>query len=52
MATAALPVLLAAGAAPENLAAAGVRIEGDTSALTRLLDTLDAPDRGFAIVTS
>jgi alkyl sulfatase BDS1-like metallo-beta-lactamase superfamily hydrolase len=48
--TAALPALLAGGPVLELLAAAGTRIEGDTSALVRLLDALDAPDPGFAIV--
>ena len=48
--SAALPGLLV-GAAPEALAAAGVRTDGDVSVLARLLDALDEPDPGFAIVT-
>jgi alkyl sulfatase BDS1-like metallo-beta-lactamase superfamily hydrolase len=48
----ALPGLLAGGAAgPEQLAAAGVGVEGDASAVGRLLAALDEPDPDFAIVT-
>jgi alkyl sulfatase BDS1-like metallo-beta-lactamase superfamily hydrolase len=47
----ALPGLLTGGAAPEQLAAAGVEVEGDASALGRLLAVLDEPDPDFAIVT-
>jgi hypothetical protein len=49
---AALPTLAGgAGADPERLAAAGVTVEGDVSALARLLGALDAVDPDFAIVT-
>ena len=48
---AALASLAAGETAPGQLAAAGVQIEGDTSALRRLLTALDAPDPNFAIVT-
>jgi alkyl sulfatase BDS1-like metallo-beta-lactamase superfamily hydrolase len=46
---AALPVL--AGGDPARLAAAGVTVDGDASALGRLLSALDVPDPEFAIVT-
>jgi alkyl sulfatase BDS1-like metallo-beta-lactamase superfamily hydrolase len=49
--TAALPALMAGGSAPDDLASAGVRIEGDGSVLVRLLGALDAPDPSFSIVT-
>jgi alkyl sulfatase BDS1-like metallo-beta-lactamase superfamily hydrolase len=51
LATAALPALMAGGSAPDDLASAGVRIEGDGSVLVRLLGALDAPDPSFSIVT-
>jgi alkyl sulfatase BDS1-like metallo-beta-lactamase superfamily hydrolase len=47
----ALAGLGAGGAGPEQLAAAGVRIDEDASAAGRLLAALDAPDPAFAIVT-
>jgi alkyl sulfatase BDS1-like metallo-beta-lactamase superfamily hydrolase len=46
----ATPTLLAL-ATPEGLNDAGAQVEGDPSALQRLLATLDAPDPNFAIVT-
>jgi len=48
---AALPALIAGGAAPDALDAAGIRVDGDRSALGRLFDALEPPDPGFAIVT-
>jgi alkyl sulfatase BDS1-like metallo-beta-lactamase superfamily hydrolase len=36
---------------PEQLAAAGVQVDGDVSAVGRLLAALDEPDPDFAIVT-
>ncbi|MFG2308698.1 alkyl/aryl-sulfatase [Streptomyces sp. NPDC048566] len=46
----ALPAL-ALGLAPEELAAAGIEVAGDASAVTRLTDVLDPGDKDFAIVT-
>jgi alkyl sulfatase BDS1-like metallo-beta-lactamase superfamily hydrolase len=44
---------LALGQLPlDQLAGAGVRLEGDTPVLARLLGLLDAPDPDFAIVTA
>jgi alkyl sulfatase BDS1-like metallo-beta-lactamase superfamily hydrolase len=36
---------------PAALAAAGVRVDGDPTALGRLVGALEAPDPDFAIVT-
>jgi alkyl sulfatase BDS1-like metallo-beta-lactamase superfamily hydrolase len=47
----ALAAVVAGGVGPEQLAAAGVQVDGDASALGRLLAALDEPDPGFAIVT-
>jgi alkyl sulfatase BDS1-like metallo-beta-lactamase superfamily hydrolase len=47
----ALPGLIAGGTGPEQLAAAGVQVDGDASAIGRLLAALDEPDPDFAIVT-
>jgi alkyl sulfatase BDS1-like metallo-beta-lactamase superfamily hydrolase len=47
----ALPGLIAGGMDPDQLAAAGVQIDGDASAVGRLLAALDEPDPDFAIVT-
>ena len=49
LSSAALPLL--AGGDPARLAAAGVTVDGDASALARLLSALDVPDPEFAIVT-
>ena len=48
---AALPALAAGRGDPARLAEAGITIDGDASALARLLSALDAPDPDFAIVT-
>jgi alkyl sulfatase BDS1-like metallo-beta-lactamase superfamily hydrolase len=48
---AALPALVTGALGPDQLAAAGVSIEGDASVLGRLLAALDEPDPDFAIVT-
>ncbi|MST31419.1 MBL fold metallo-hydrolase [Acidimicrobiaceae bacterium USS-CC1] len=48
---AALPALVASAADPAALTAAGITVEGDRTALGRLLATLDDPDPDFAIVT-
>jgi hypothetical protein len=48
---AALPALAGDGTSSARLAAAGLKIDGDASALTRLLSALDTPDPDFAIVT-
>lgn len=48
---AALPALAASAADPAALTAAGITVEGDRTALGRLLATLDDPDPDFAIVT-
>jgi alkyl sulfatase BDS1-like metallo-beta-lactamase superfamily hydrolase len=48
---ASLPALAAGAADPAALTAAGVAVEGDRTALGRLLATLDDPDPDFAIVT-
>ncbi|WP_306318961.1 MULTISPECIES: alkyl/aryl-sulfatase [unclassified Streptomyces] len=47
----ALAGLAANGLTPEGLERAGVQVEGDTSALSRLASVLDPGDRDFAIVT-
>lgn len=47
----ALVGLLAGQVAPDQLAAAGAQVDGDTSVLARLLAVLDDPDPDFAIVT-
>ncbi|MBB3086301.1 alkyl/aryl-sulfatase [Geodermatophilus sabuli] len=47
----ALSGLLARGVGPEQLAAAGVQVDGDVAAVSRLLAALDEPDPDFAIVT-
>ena len=48
---AALPALALGQLPPDRLAEAGVAMDGDAGALTRLLSVLDAPDPNFAIVT-
>ena len=48
---AALPALALGQLPPDRLAEAGVAMDGDADALTRLLSVLDAPDPDFAIVT-
>jgi alkyl sulfatase BDS1-like metallo-beta-lactamase superfamily hydrolase len=48
---AALPQIADATGSPAALTAAGVAIEGDATAIGRLLAALDSPDPGFAIVT-
>ncbi len=48
---AALPVLARGAADPAALGAAGVTVDGDLAAITRLIAALDRPDPGFAIVT-
>jgi alkyl sulfatase BDS1-like metallo-beta-lactamase superfamily hydrolase len=50
LATTDLPSL-ALGAAPGQLDSGDLRVEGDPSALPRLLKALDSPDPDFAIVT-
>ena len=47
----ALPLVAAGAVDPANLAAAGVSVDGDPSAVGRLLSALDAPEPDFAIVT-
>jgi len=49
--TPALQALASTAATPDHLRHAGAQIEGDPSALQRLLMTLDAPHPNFAIVT-
>ena len=48
----ALAALDGGGAAPEQLATAGIQVEGDASVVSRFLTALDDPDPDFAIVTS
>lgn len=48
---AALPAVATGAADPAELAAAGVRIDGDPGVLGRLLAALEQPDPDFAIVT-
>jgi alkyl sulfatase BDS1-like metallo-beta-lactamase superfamily hydrolase len=47
----ALAGLVAGAVGPGQLAASGVQVDGDPSAVGRLLAALDEPDRDFAIVT-
>jgi alkyl sulfatase BDS1-like metallo-beta-lactamase superfamily hydrolase len=47
----ALVGLVAGGGGPEALAAAGVEVDGDATAIGRLLAALERPDPGFPIVT-
>jgi alkyl sulfatase BDS1-like metallo-beta-lactamase superfamily hydrolase len=48
----ALPTLIMGGSlTPETLAGLGVEVDGDLSAVARIVAALDAPDPDFAIVT-
>ncbi|MFE2866113.1 alkyl/aryl-sulfatase [Embleya sp. NPDC059259] len=49
--TAALPALALGGLTPDDLAEAGIRVDGDPSILRTLADVLDPGDRDFPIVT-
>lgn len=49
--TAALPIVVSGASDAAELAAAGVTLDGDSTALSRLLAALDAPDPNFAVVT-